>query len=181
MVIWLTGLSASGKTTLCKSMYKILKIKDPTFVMIDGDIIRKILSTDLNYKENSRYIQIQRIQFLSKVLYDQNISVIVAALYAHPNLLLWNRDNFEKYVEIYIRADVEFLISRETKGLYAGARRGELTDVVGIDIPWHEPQTPDLVIDAKSAPPPDKLARQVIASVPTLAAFGSEPVAEVSA
>lgn len=80
----------------------------------------------------------------------------------------WNRKNFDRYFEIYIRASIDFLASRETKGLYAGARRGEIPDVVGVDIPWHEPQHADLVIDAENAPRPDKLARQVIASIPAL-------------
>ena len=106
---------------------------------------------------------------MAKVLADQDIDVLVSALYANASLLAWNRANLPGYFEVYLQADVDFLMGREIKALYSRARRGELADVVGVDIPWHAPANPDLVIDAATAPPPDVLARRVLDALPAAA------------
>lgn len=104
------------------------------------------------------------------MLAAQGISVLVAALYANPDLLIWNKAHLPDYFEIYLKADIEFLASRDTKNLYAAARRGEMSNVVGVDIPWQEPRHADLVIEARSAPPADILADQVMRAISAAAA-----------
>jgi adenylylsulfate kinase-like enzyme len=166
MVIWLTGLSGSGKTSLCAALHARLKPSRPALVRLDGDEIRAAFGGDLGFKEADRFRQIQRIQRIAKMLADQDMDVLVAALYAHPELLAWNRAHLPGYFEIYLKADVDFLARRESKALYARARRGEIADVVGVDIPWHAPAQPDLVIDAAAAPAPEALARRVLDALP---------------
>ena len=166
MVIWLTGLSGSGKSSLAAALHALLKPERPSLVRLDGDEIRAVFGGDLGYTEPERVQQIQRIQRLAKMLADQKLDVLVAALYAHPDLLAWNRANLPGYFEVYLEAEVDFLIRRETKGLYARARRGEIANVVGVDIPWHAPIKADLVVESAKAPAPDVLARRVREALP---------------
>lgn len=170
MVIWITGLSGSGKSTLCSAMHALLKPARPALVRLDGDEIRAAFGGDLGFAEADRFRQISRIQRIAKLIADQGVDVLVGALYAHPELLAWNRANLPGYFEIYLDARVDFLLARETKAFYSRARRGEIADVVGVDIPWHAPLEPDLVVDAATAPPAEILARRVLDAIPGLAA-----------
>jgi adenylyl-sulfate kinase len=162
MVIWITGLSGSGKSTLCSALRPRLNAVGTSVVTLDGDAVRAAFGSDLGYREQDRVKQIMRIQGMAKLLADQGVTVLVAALYAHPELLAWNRANLRDYLEVYIRADIEFLLGRDKKGLYRGALGGQIRDVVGVDIPWHEPLGPDIVVDAKLETPPAVLAESLM-------------------
>lgn len=168
-VIWVTGMSGAGKTTLAQAMLATLKPRCPELVLLDGDTIRAVFGGDLDHTEPSRHKQITRIRRLAGVLAQQGQVVIVAALYSHPALLAENRRMLPGYFEVYLRASMETLRRRDSKGLYAGAAAGEVRDVVGVDIPWHEPSNPDLVVDVDSDRDPAQLAADLIARVPRLA------------
>lgn len=170
MIIWITGLSGAGKTTLCNAMAKVLKPRMPHLAIVDGDVIRALFGSDLDYTEASRVIQIKRIQSVAKFLDDQGFIVLVAALYAHPDLLDWNRRNFRNYFEIYLDASLELVAGRDSKGLYAAARNGEDKNVVGMDIPWHAPVVSDLRLECPGAGTPERMAATVIDRVPLLRA-----------
>jgi len=171
MVIWITGLSGSGKTSLSNALFRLLKPRVPELVLLDGDTIRAVFAHDLGYREQDRVIQIKRLQKIAKVLSEQQLVVIVAALYSHPDLFAWNRENFQNYFEIYLEISLDTARRRDTKGLYAPGASPEGANVVGIDIPWHAPLNPDLVIDANKPVSPNTLARQVAASIPKLASL----------
>lgn len=168
MVIWLTGLSGAGKTTLCDALLASVKPRLPTLVRIDGDVVRAIFGAGLGYSEPERVVQIKRIQALAKELDQQGFIVLVAALYAHPELLAWNRANFSDYFEIYLDTPLAEVQRRDAKGLYERAKTGQQRDVVGIDIPWHAPTNADLVLDG-AGDTPAGLAERVIEAVPALA------------
>ncbi|OAN45608.1 hypothetical protein A6A04_06845 [Paramagnetospirillum marisnigri] len=168
MVIWVTGLSAVGKTTLCQTVFGRLKPRLPELVSVDGDQVRALFGGDLGHGEADRVVQIKRIQSLAAMLDAQGLVVLVAALYAHPDLLAWNRANFSDYVEVYLEASVDTARSRDPRGLYSRYDAGQTRDVVGLDIPWRAPVSPDLVLDAASGTP-DSLADRLIAFVPRLA------------
>ncbi|MEI7803847.1 MAG: adenylyl-sulfate kinase [Hyphomicrobiales bacterium] len=165
MVVWVTGLSGSGKSTLCAAIRPRLQRLRSNLVMLDGDVVRAAFGEDLGYHEADRVRQIKRIQGVSKLLADQGIAVLVAALYAHPDLLAWNRANLPGYFEVYLKTDIDFLMTRDGKKLYSRSRRGEIPDVVGVDIPWHAPQNADLVVDASSMPPVEALADQIVSKL----------------
>lgn len=170
MVIWITGLSGAGKTTLSDALAALVKPRLPEFVQVDGDIVREMFGQGLDYSEASRVVQIKRLQALAGYLSRQKLVVAVAALYAHPDLLAWNRAHFPEYFEVYIDAPLETVRARDAKGLYAKAARGEMKNVVGIDIPWHAPEHADLVIDARAGETPEAAALRIARAVPRLAA-----------
>lgn len=181
MIVWITGISGAGKTTLCDELSSLLKPNIPELVVIDGDFVRETFGNSLGYKEQDRIEQIKRIQRLARELDRQGLVVLVAALYANSTLLSWNRENFADYFEIYLDAPLTLVQSRDAKGLYAKAARGEMPDVVGIDVPWHAPQQADLRIDATKAPAPGDLARDVAMRIPQFAAVLSSDAQSISA
>ncbi|MCX6536127.1 MAG: adenylyl-sulfate kinase [Actinobacteria bacterium] len=161
MVLWITGLSASGKTTIGRAFLEITKDSGAQKVFLDGDSVREMFGGDLGYDENSRIKHIQRVQRLAKFLTDQGIDVVVAALYSNQEILAENRKLFDKYFEVYLKADINFLKIRENKSLYTKSQSGEITDVVGVDIKWQVPNFPDLIINTNILRPPDELALEI--------------------
>ena len=92
MVIWITGISGAGKTTICETIVGMTKPSVPELVLLDGDVVRNVFGDELGFTEADRVRQIQRIQRFSKELETQDLIVLVAALYASSELLNWNRN-----------------------------------------------------------------------------------------
>ena len=170
MVVWITGISGAGKTTLSDAIARKFKPLIPELVQIDGDEIRALFGANLSFEESGRFEQIRRIQRLAHMLDQQGIFVLVAALYGHPDLFAWNRENFSDYFEIYIEAPLELVQQRDPKSLYHKASIGEMPNVVGIDVPWHAPENPQLRINACLEENPDAVALRVARHIPKLAA-----------
>ena len=166
MIIWITGLSGAGKTTLCTTLYDRLKPVIPELVVLDGDVIRRAYGNDLTHSESDRVRQVHRLRNMANILAEQDLVVLVGVLYAHPHLLAWNRENLPDYTEIYLDASLETVMARDNKGLYVAAQRGEMKDVVGLDIPWNAPRIPDLRLDIDAAESPDSYADRVIRAIP---------------
>ena len=160
-VIWITGLSGVGKTTLGKHL--VMKIEKS--VQIDGDLVRKKLSPALDYTAKSRTKQIIKIRNLAYDYYIQDKFVIVSALYSNPLLLNENRTFFRNYTEIYLKTDVGELVNRDSKGLYSKFLKGQIKDVVGMDIKWIEPLNPDFIFDNTKFNSCDSMADKIIKRV----------------
>ncbi|MCC7418378.1 MAG: adenylyl-sulfate kinase [Acidobacteria bacterium] len=164
MVIWIAGLSGAGKTTVARLLYEGLKPSVPQLVLLDGDAIRETVSGDLGYAEGERVKQVTRVQRLARLLSQQGLVVIVALVYAHPDLLRWNREQIEGYFEVLLDAPIELVRHRDPKGIYRRASSGQMLDVVGHDIPWHRPVAPDLVLDPVQTP--EALADRIAHAIP---------------
>ena len=147
MVTWMIGLSRAGKTTLSKLLYDRLKPHVNNLVLLDGDIIRELFRNDVDHTIEGRRKNAERLSHLSKFLSDQNIHVIAAVLSIFPEWQAWNRKNIIAYQEIYIKASIDVLEKRDINNLYFQAKSGKIKNVVGIDIPFPEPENPDLVIE----------------------------------
>jgi cytidine diphosphoramidate kinase len=175
MIIWITGISASGKTTLARALIKKFKPSVPEMCLIDGDEIRALFENDLDYDEAGRTEQIKRIQKLAKILDEQKLCVVVAALYSHPELLEWNKENFSEYHEVYLNAPLSIVRERDPKGLYAKADAGKMECVVGLDVPWHEPINSTLQIDVTESSILEEMVKEVASVVPRLSLLSTKP------
>lgn len=160
MVIWLTGLSGAGKTTISKILLPLVKGRLGSSIHIDGDLIRELFGNNLGYDLNARVLQVKRIQLLAKFISDQDINVIVSALYSNPDLLQWNRENLRGYFEVHVYAPLTVLHQRDSKGLYRDFLNGTRDNVVGHDIPWIKPASPDMFVDT-SRESADLLAQRI--------------------
>lgn len=170
-VIWITGISGSGKSSICDWIQDRLAPHLPNLVRLDGDAVREAFGADLAYAEPDRFVQISRIQRIAKMLADQGQIVLVSALYAHPDLLEWNRTNLPGYTEIYLNVSLDLVKQRDPKGLYAKAAAGEMPNVVGLDIPWHAPEKPDLEIHVNKGHSVADLGRKIVGQLPALSDF----------
>jgi cytidine diphosphoramidate kinase len=169
MVLWLTGLSGAGKTTLCKALWALLKPGLPELVVLDGDGVRAMMGHDLGHDEASRAKQVARLRALAKFLSDQGHVVVVAAVYTRPDLTAESRKTLKGFFQVHLDTDLEAVKRRDTKGLYAAALAGREKNVVGVDIPWHPPADADLTVKSAAGEAPDAIARRVVAAVPRLA------------
>ena len=166
MVIWLTGISGAGKSTIANGLLDLLKSQIPELINIDGDQVRDVFEEKLGYSENERNIHIKRIQRLCLLLDKQEQIVITSALYSNEKLLQWNRENFSEYYEIYLNASLDIVKKRDVKGLYKKYEEGKEKNIVGLDIPWNEPKNPDLEIDFSKEISIKKILHQIIDIVP---------------
>ena len=167
MVLWITGLSGAGKTTIANAIHNLLKSSFLQPIFIDGDAVREIFDPQLGFDIASRNIQISRMQRLALFLSKQGFQVIVSALYSSDELLAWNRSNLPGYYEVYVDTQMHVLEKRDTKGLYSKAKLGQIRDVVGVDIPWNPPKNPDLNVDSSGASP-SELALKIVNLIPWL-------------
>lgn len=145
MVVWIIGLSGTGKSVLAKKVVDSLKLLHMPVVMLDGDIIREIFGNSLGYSEGDRLISARRMCNLSKFLSEQGLIVICPFLSVFQESRQWCRTNIKKYYEVFVDTPIEILEKRDGKGLYSAYRRGEIRDVVGCDIVFQK-SISDLVI-----------------------------------
>lgn len=147
MIIWITGISGAGKTTIANCLIEKFKKVYPNLINVDGDVVRNLYGSDLGYEEEDRIIQIKRLQKLCQFLESQDQIVIASALYCNPSLMNWNRKNFLDYYEIYLNVKIELVKKRDPKDLYKKYKQGKEKNIVGIDVPWHAPQKSNLIIN----------------------------------
>lgn len=146
-LIWITGLSGSGKTTIGNALYLKLKQKYKNVVFLDGDSFREILGNDLGHNPKDRLENAYRIHRMCKFLVSQNIHVVCATMSLYKEIHELNRSEMRNYLEIFIECEIDELIKRDQKGLYSQAISGKQTNVVGVNLSFDKPQNSDLTID----------------------------------
>ena len=167
MIVWLIGLSGAGKTTVGQALHDRLKAERPGMVFLDGDILREVWGDDVGHTIEGRRLNAHRISHLCRLLDQQGIDVIAAVLSMFPDWQAWNRANFEHYFEVFLDVPMATLRARDSKCLYARAERGDLKNVVGIDLKFPQPANPDLVIDGENvARPAVEIAAMIAALLP---------------
>ncbi len=162
---WITGLSGAGKTTIGKLFYRKLKEKNPATIFLDGDILREIFGNDLDHTLGDRKKSATRNSRLCKTLSEQGIHVVCATISMFKEVRDWNRSHIKNYMEIYLRVPLEILISRDQKQLYSRALRGEIKNVMGVDLPVDDPVNPDFIIDNDGSASPENIADELYAKL----------------
>ncbi|RKZ52792.1 MAG: adenylyl-sulfate kinase [Candidatus Parabeggiatoa sp. nov. 3] len=147
-VLWITGLSGAGKTTIARATQEILRSKGVCTVLLDGDQVRNVVRDETcGHDQANRLKNAYRISRLAKMIAEQGLVVIVATMSLFHEIHDWNRKNLPHYFEIYLKVDLAILQKRDPKGLYHKANRGKESNIVGVHLDIEEPQYPDLVIE----------------------------------
>jgi len=152
LVVWLTGLSGAGKTTLARSLSAQLKAAGIRVETLDGDEVRENLSRGLGFSQEDRDTNIRRIGFVARLLARNRVVVLGAAISPYQQ----SRDDVKRsveadgvrFLEVYVRCPLNTLIDRDVKGLYARALAGEVEHFTGISDPYEEPLAPDITVDS---------------------------------
>ena len=161
-LIWITGLAGSGKTTIGKQVYSFLKEHNPSTIYLDGDSFRDIMGGSFGHSREQRFIVAFQIARLCQYLINQNINVVCTTISLFKEVHQFNREHIQYYFEIYIYCSFDELIKRDQKGIYSKALKGELKDVVGIDIPFDEPTNCDFKIDNTEKIDLDNNVKQIL-------------------
>ena len=149
VVIWLTGLSGCGKSTIANEVaYKLHKIGKLAYVL-DGDNIRHGLNKDLAFSPEDRNENIRRISEVAKLFADAGFVTLTAFISPYRKFRNFCRElaGPGRFFEVYVKASIETCEKRDTKGLYKKAKEGIIKDFTGINAPYEEPDAPELVVD----------------------------------
>jgi adenylylsulfate kinase len=146
-VIWFTGLSGSGKTTIAHKVEEMLLDADVPVEILDGDVVRENLSKGLGFSKEDRDVNIRRIAFVAHLLQRNGTFVITAAISPYRAIRDEARAMIKDFVEVFADAPIEVCEQRDVKGLYAKARAGEIKGFTGVDDPYESPENPEVVCD----------------------------------
>jgi adenylylsulfate kinase len=151
-VIWLTGLPASGKTTIAKALYPRLKESGFKAEFLDGDVVRKELSPELGFTKQDREVHARRVVYLSKILSRNGIVSIVSLISPYRDFRRYARSETNmnnNFYEVYVKCSLETCITRDPKGLYKKALSGDIKDLTGLQDPYEEPENPEIIVDTE--------------------------------
>jgi adenylylsulfate kinase len=143
-VIWFTGLSGSGKTTIAHQVEETLLESGVAVEILDGDVVRENLSKGLGFSKEDRDINIRRIAFVAHLLQRNGVFVITAAISPYRAIREEARAMIKDFIEVYAEAPLEVCEERDVKGLYAKARAGEIKGFTGVDDPYEPPPRPEV-------------------------------------
>ncbi|MBT8063016.1 MAG: adenylyl-sulfate kinase [Gammaproteobacteria bacterium] len=146
MVVWIIGLAGAGKSSIGQAVYQQLRAQDPATVLLDGDHFRQVMGGDLGHSLGEREENGWRMCRLSQWLDSQGVNVVACVLSNFPEQQAWNRKHLDRYFEVYVDVPMEVLEARDQKRLYSGARTGAVRNVVGVDLPFNTPASPDMVV-----------------------------------
>lgn len=165
-IVWLTGLSGSGKSTIANIVESKLHAMGVRTYLLDGDNVRHGLNRDLGFTDADRVENIRRIAEVSGLMVDAGLVVLVSFIspFQAERQLARDRVDDNEFIEVHVDASLELAESRDPKGLYAKARAGELSNFTGIDSPYEAPAKPEVYVDTASVSP-EAAADQIIDSL----------------
>jgi len=148
-VIWITGLPASGKSTLARQLWKRFRDMGLKAEVLDGEELRKSISLDLGFSKEDRRLHARRVTYVSSILARNGIIPIVAIISPYREFRAASRAQVGRFVEVYVKCSLEACKKRDRKGLYAMAEKGLLTNLTGFDDPYEEPLDAEVTVDAE--------------------------------
>ena len=164
-LIWITGLSGSGKSTVAKELVYILKENDRNVIFLDGDSLRSIFSGST--KKGEKYDRQSRIDLaltyskLCQAITSQGFTVVIATISLFKEVHIWNRKNQTEYFEVYLKVPMKELARRDPKGIYKGYSEGKIKNVAGLDLQIDEPRNPHYQVDFNPILTPKEVATNI--------------------
>ena len=155
--LWMTGLSGSGKSTITEVLIDEFEDRGIPLEVLDGDVVRENLSKGLGFSKEDRDINIRRIAFVADLLSRNGVPVITAAISPYRAI----RDEARKmheatgagFVEVFVATSLDECARRDVNGLYAKAFAGEIKGFTGVDDPYEEPESPEIVVETEGKTP----------------------------
>lgn len=152
-VIWFTGLSGAGKSTIAEVLKSELLRLGHRVEILDGDVVRENLSKGLSFSKEDRDVNIMRIGFVAHLLARNGVKVICAAISPYRSVRDQVRAMVGDFIEVYVSTPLEECETRDVKGLYKKARSGEIKDFTGVDDPYEPPLNPEVEINTVGSTP----------------------------
>jgi len=146
-VLWFTGLSGAGKTTLAKLIDKELKARGLRAERLDGDVVRQSLTADLGFSKEDRDKNIQRVTFVAKLLSRNGVGVLASFISPYRATRDWARSEVTNFIEVFVDCSLEECIRRDVKGLYVKAMAGEIPEFTGVSDPYEQPLNPEITVN----------------------------------
>ena len=148
VTVWFTGLPCCGKTTIADRVADILSKQSYRVERLDGDIVRKDLTSDLGFSKEDRDQNIKRVTFVAKLLTRNGIIVLATFVSPYKERREKSRLEIGEFIEVYVRCPLEICMKRDVKGMYKKALNGEIKNFTGVDDPYEEPPNPELIVNA---------------------------------
>ncbi|MFX0186817.1 MAG: adenylyl-sulfate kinase [Candidatus Hodarchaeota archaeon] len=145
--LWFTGLPCSGKSVLADAVAEDLKNRGMKVERLDGDIVRKSLTRDLGFTEEDRNMNIERVTFVAKLLTRNGVAVLASFVSPYNKIRAYSRKEIGNYILVYVKCPINVCEERDVKGMYAKARAGIIKNFTGIDHPFEEPDTADIIVE----------------------------------
>jgi adenylyl-sulfate kinase len=159
LTIWFTGLSGAGKSTLATMLACELEELDCRVELLDGDEVRKNLSSGLGFSKADRDANIRRIAYVAKLLSRNGVVAITAAISPYREVRDEARSEIHNFVEVFVDCPIEVCERRDVKGLYARARRGEIAQFTGASDPYEPPLNPEVTVYTHLETPEESVDR----------------------
>jgi adenylylsulfate kinase len=147
VTVWFTGLPCSGKTTIADGVAQVLRGQGHRVERLDGDIVRKDLTSDLGFSKEDRDENIKRVTFVAKLLTRNGVKVLATFVSPYIERRRKSREEIGEFMEVYVKCSIEECMRRDVKGMYRKALAGEITGFTGVDDPYEEPPNPELTLD----------------------------------
>jgi adenylylsulfate kinase len=151
--LWITGLPASGKSTITAALTKLLREAGIDFTVLESDRMRLVFSDNPQYDERERELFYGSLAFIGKVLVEHGISVIFDATANRKSYRDRAREHISRFIEVFVDCPLEVCASRDPKGIYRMAREGKASNVPGLQSGYEPPEHPDIVIRADREEP----------------------------
>ena len=170
LTFWLTGLSGSGKSTLANALERTLHDKGYRTYLLDGDNTREGIGNNLGFSVEDRKENIRRIAEISKLMNEAGVICINSFVSPTKSIRGMARDIIgqDRFIEVYVSTSLTECESRDVKGLYARARKGEIKDFTGIDAPYEAPDSPEFTVNTEGKTIEESLEELVTFVVPKL-------------
>jgi len=160
-VVWMTGLSGAGKTTIALILEKELHERGVRIERLDGDVVRESLTRDLGFTKEDRDKNIERVTFVAKLLSRNDVGVVCSFISPYQAVRDNVRAQTTNFLEVFVDAPLEVVIDRDVKGLYKKAIAGEIPNFTGISDPFEAPAQPDIHVRTDQQTP-EESARFII-------------------